>query len=202
MQTVAVVGTGAMGRGIIQWAVGSGSQILAYDQVSGSAEAARDFVGAMLGRRVDKGQLTSEERDAQMSRIHIIDDLTALSSADIVIEAVIEDVQVKRDLFQKFEAIIDPTALLCTNTSSLSVTEIAFGCEHPERVAGLHFFNPVPLMRVVEVIRAERTATFAIDKLLDLVKCTDHHPVLCTDSPGFVINNAGRGLNTEGLRIV
>jgi 3-hydroxybutyryl-CoA dehydrogenase len=202
VQTIAVVGTGAMGRGIIQWASETGAEILTFDQQEGAAETARDFVKKILDRGVEKGRLSAGERDDRLARIKVVDDITAFSQADVVIEAILENVSAKQALFASLEPIVSTKTLLCTNTSSLSVTEIAFGCERPERVAGLHFFNPVPLMRVVEVIKGERTEGSAIAQLVALVKKTEHHPVVCSDSPGFVINHAGRGLYTEGLRVV
>lgn len=202
MQTIAVVGAGAMGRGIIQWASETGATVLAFDQHEGAAAAARDFVAKILDRGVEKHRLSVTERDDRLARIKVVDDIAAISDADVVIEAIVEDVNAKQALFMSLERIVGPDTLLCTNTSSLSVTEIAFGCERPERVAGLHFFNPVPLMRVVEVIRGEQTEGPVIAQLLELVRKTNHHPVACSDSPGFVINHAGRGLYTEGLKIL
>ncbi len=202
MTTIAVIGTGAMGRGIIQWAVESGAQVLAYDMTDGAADAARSFVHGLLDRAVTKGRMTAAERDDHLSRIIVTPDMGALTKADVVIEAIVEDLDAKRALFAQLENIVRNDTLLCSNTSSLSVTAIANGCRHPERVAGLHFFNPVPLMRVVEVIKGSRTGSEVLPALLKIVGRTKHHPVVCSDSPGFVINHAGRGLYTEGLRIV
>lgn len=202
MTTIAVIGTGAMGRGIIQWAAESGATVLAYDQADGAADKAISFVVGLLDRAVAKNRISQDVRDDRVSRIKPVSDLSDLASADVVIEAILEDLDIKRALFKELEAVVGRDTLLCTNTSSLSVTSIAFGCEYPDRVAGLHFFNPVPLMRVVEVISGERTDPKVVQILLDIVKRTQHHPVICSDNPGFVVNHAGRGLYTEGLRIV
>lgn len=202
MLTVAVVGTGAMGRGIIQWAAEAGAKVIAFDQRGGAAAEACNFVSDMFGRAVSKGRMTTEQRHDAMERIQIADELAELAASDIVVEAILEDLKAKRDLFIALEQVVSDNAILCTNTSSLSVTSCATGCRVPQRVAGLHFFNPVPLMKVVEIIKGELTAQTVIDRLLDFVATTSHHPAVCADTPGFVVNHAGRGLVTEGLRIV
>jgi 3-hydroxybutyryl-CoA dehydrogenase len=202
METIAIVGTGAMGRGIMQWAAEAGARVLAFDARPGAAAEAVGHVGDMLARLVDKGRMAGADREAALGRIAACGSMAELAGATIVVEAIVEDLEAKRALFAELEGIVAPDALLCTNTSSLSVTACAGACRVPERVAGLHFFNPVPLMKVVEVIRAERTADAVIDRLLAFVRRSSHRPVVCSDTPGFVVNHAGRGLYTEGLRIV
>lgn len=202
MTKIGVIGTGAMGRGIMQWAAESGADVIAYDERVNGAEEARAFVVGMLDRAVAKNRMTGHERDSIAARIKVAESLRALASAEIVVEAIIEDIEAKQKIFLALEDVVEDDTILCTNTSSLSVTACAKHCRRPERVAGLHFFNPVPLMRVVEVIGGERTAPNTITRLLELVSRTKHHPIVCSDTPGFVVNHAGRGLNTEGLRIV
>lgn len=202
MTTVAVIGTGTMGRGIMQWAAEAGAEVLACDTRAGAADEARAFIGGLMDRAVEKGRINASGRDGVMARVHPVASTGDLAHADIVIEAIAEDLGAKRALFETLEGIVGDATILCTNTSSLSVTACAGRCRLPQRVAGLHFFNPVPLMKVVEVIRGERTSQDVVDTLVRFVGQSSHRPVLCADTPGFVINHAGRGLYTEGLRIV
>lgn len=191
-----------MGRGIIQWAVEAGTEVIAFDERPGASSDARDFVSEMLSRAAAKGHMSSEQQNDAIRRVRIANDLSDLKQCDIVVEAIVEDLKAKRDLFVALERVVSDDTILCTNTSSLSVTSCANVCRVPARVAGLHFFNPVPLMKVVEIIKGELTTSIVIDRLVDLAATTSHHPVVCADTPGFVVNHAGRGLVTEGLRIV
>ncbi len=202
MTTIAVVGAGTMGRGIMQWAAEAGAAVLACDQRAGAAADAKGFIADLLARAVTRGRRSASERDAALARIGIVDRLVGLAGADIVIEAIVEDIEAKRQLFRDLEPVVGDAAILCTNTSSLSVTGCAADCRRPERVAGLHFFNPAPVMKVVEIVRGERTGADVIQRLVRLVRSSGHHPLVCADLPGFVVNHAGRGLLTEGLRIV
>lgn len=202
MTTIGVVGAGAMGRGICQWALEMGAQAIVFDAKPGSANEARTFILDMLSRAVAKGKLTAAGRDAMISSLEVADSLASFASADVVIEAIVEDIDVKRKLFGELESVVREDAILCTNTSSLSVTACARDCRSPARVVGLHFFNPAPLMKVVEVIRGERTSPDTVNRLLAIVGKSQHKPIVCEDTPGFVVNHAGRGLSTEGLRIV
>ena len=202
MTTIGVVGAGAMGRGICQWALEMGSHVIVFDAKPGAAQAARTFIADMLSRAVAKSKLRSIDRDAMISRLEVAAGLANFANADILIEAVVEDMDVKRKLFGEIESLVRDDAILCTNTSSLSITACARDCRIPARVAGLHFFNPAPLMKVVEVIRGERTSPEVVNRLLAIIRKSQHKPIVCEDTPGFVVNHAGRGLLTEGLRIV
>jgi 3-hydroxybutyryl-CoA dehydrogenase len=199
---IGVVGAGVMGRGIIQWAAEAGSEVVAFDARPGAVEEAASFVAGLLSRSVAKGKRTEGEKARILGLITVASNLEDLAAAEIVIEAIAEDLEAKRSLFSSLEDLVGDEAILCTNTSSLSVTSCARGTRRPERIAGLHFFNPVPLMKVVEVVRGERTGLDVVDRLADFVGGSGHRPVLCSDTPGFLINHAGRGLYTEGLRIV
>lgn len=199
---LAIIGAGTMGRGIMQWAAEAGHEVLAFDARDGAAEAARQFAAGMFDRALAKGRMDAANRDAAAQRIRPVAALAGIASADIVIEAIVEDLDAKRAVFAEIEPVVGERAILCTNTSSLSVTACASRCVRPQMVAGLHFFNPVPLMKVVEVVRGERTEPAVVATLVDFVAGTGHRPVLCGDTPGFVVNHAGRGLYTEGLRIV
>lgn len=200
--TVAVIGAGTMGRGIAQWFAQGGLRTLLYDSDPAQREAATAFIARMLRRRAEKGELSSEAAEAAIARLVPVDNLAALAPAGLAVEAVAERLEVKQELFRRLEEILAPDALLATNTSSLLVTAVAAGCARPERVAGYHFFNPVPLMRLVEVIRGERTGAGVVERLCALAEALGHRPVVVADSPGFLVNHAGRALYTEGLQIV
>lgn len=203
--TIGVVGAGTMGRGIAQLYAQAGHPVVCHDAQPGAAQRAVEHVLAMLQRSVDKGRLAADELDRIRARLHAAPDpgsLAALARCGVIIEAIVEDLGAKRALFRELEAVVAADTVLATNTSSLTVSEIAAGCERPQRVAGLHFFNPVPLMKVAEVIAAVRTAPAVVQLLRDITQAAGHRAVTVTDQPGFLINHAGRGLYTEGLRVV
>jgi 3-hydroxybutyryl-CoA dehydrogenase len=199
---IGVVGTGAMGRGIAQLFAQSGHAVRLFDAAPGAARAAKASVADALGRQVDKGKLAREACDATLARMVPVDALAELADLDLVIEAVVENLEVKRRLFAELEGLLGPDAILATNTSSLSVTAIAAACAAPARVVGYHFFNPVPLMKVVEVIPGVRTAPAVTEAMVALTARTGHAPVVAQDTPGFLINHAGRGYGTEALKLV
>ena len=200
--TLGIIGAGVMGRGIAQIAAISGVQVIIFDIEQSACKSAVDFIERMLDRAVEKGKLTKNEAELSKENISTIDDINKLSSCDVIVEAIIEKLDIKQSLFRDLEAIVSPDCIITTNTSSLSVTSIAAGCNNSERVAGLHFFNPVPLMKLVEVIRGLRTNNEVIKKLCELSERFGHNPVVVSDSPGFLVNHIGRGLVTEGLRII
>jgi 3-hydroxybutyryl-CoA dehydrogenase len=197
--TIGVVGAGTMGRGIAQIAAAAGIEVRLNDARPDVAEDARAFIAKMLERQVAKG-LAADAR-AAIERVRIADS-AGLVPCDLVVEAIIEDFSAKQRLFADLEQIVRPDAVLATNTSSLSVSAIAAACARPERVAGWHFFNPVPLMRLVEVIPGQHTAGAVLEALQGLARRMGHRPVRATDSPGFLVNHAGRGYGTEALRIL
>ena len=201
-RAVAVIGAGAMGRGIAQLAAQAGCQVRLFDQQATAVEAARQAITAQWERMREKGKLTQTEVAALGERLKGVDRLEALTGCDLAIEAIVERLDVKRQLFANLEPLLGPAAILASNTSSLSITALAAGLQRPERLAGLHFFNPVPLMKVVEVIPGLRTAPAACERLTQLVKAMGHTPVRAQDTPGFIVNHAGRAYNTEALRIV
>lgn len=201
-EKILVIGAGAMGRGIAQVAAQAGSEVRLYDTQPEQAEAARGFVEKMLRRAAEKGRMAAEDAEQAIARVTVVDTLEAGADADLVVEAIVENLEIKQQLFRQLESVVAPECVLVTNTSSLSVTRIAVGCERPEQVAGYHFFNPVPLMRVVEVVRAQRTSEAVIERLCGFARQFGHTPVIAEDSPGFLVNHAGRGLFTEGLRLL
>ncbi|MDJ1016680.1 MAG: 3-hydroxyacyl-CoA dehydrogenase [Paracoccaceae bacterium] len=199
---IAVIGAGAMGRGIAQTLAGAGYTVRIFDQNPEAAEEGAAFAIKMLARAAEKGALTRNDSEAAQARIAVIGDLKELSEAEMAIEAVAEDLSVKQALFVKLEQVLPADAVLATNTSSLSVSAVASALSDPSRAVGMHFFNPVPLMRVVEVIPGLRTGSRARAAALHVAERIGYRPILCRDSPGFLINHAGRGLITEGVRIV
>jgi len=201
-KTVGIVGTGAMGRGIAQLAAQAGSRVRLFDTQSEAAGKARDALGVQWNKLVDKGRLDSALAADYAARLLPAATLEDLGDCNLVIEAVVERLDVKKSLFLALESVVSAQAILATNTSSLSVTAIAAGMQHPGRFAGYHFFNPVPLMKVVEVIAGLKTDATACDGLAAYARQMGHTPVMAQDTPGFIVNHAGRGYGTEALRIV
>lgn len=199
---VGVVGAGAMGRGIVQLFAQAGHEVFLLDALAGAAEAARKQVASTLASLAERGKITPELAHASSARIHPVTGLGDLAPCDLVIEAIVENLGVKQQLFRELESVVTEQALLASNTSSLSVTAIASACRHPARVAGYHFFNPVPLMKIVEVVRGVRTDATTVERLLALTSRTGHTAVIAQDMPGFLVNHAGRGYGPEALRVV
>jgi 3-hydroxybutyryl-CoA dehydrogenase len=202
IETIAVVGTGTMGRGIAQTLAVAGYNVLVFDQNAQAARNAVAFAADMLDRAAQKDRMTQADAKAAKARLIVADSLGDLAQAGMAIEAIAETLDAKRGLFRDLEAIMARDAVFATNTSSLSVTAIAAGVDVPSRVVGLHFFNPVPLMKVVEVICGLRTDDTARAAALAVANRIGYRAILCKDAPGFLINHAGRGLLTEGIRIV
>ncbi|GAA2775293.1 3-hydroxyacyl-CoA dehydrogenase [Saccharopolyspora taberi] len=201
--TVRVIGTGVMGRGIAQLAAAAGLTVELADARAEAVAAAVDHVGQMFGKLAAKGRMTAEQAEAATARLRPVGDpLAPAENCDLVVEAVREDLETKRELFAALEKVCPERTVLATNTSSLSVTAIAAALEDPSRFAGLHFFNPVPLMRLVEVIPGARSRPALTGDLVDLVRRFGHEPVIAADTPGFLVNHAGRGLVTEALQIM
>ena len=201
-QQVAVVGAGAMGQGIAQMCAQAGAQVLVHDVAPGAAAKACQAIGAQWLKLQDKGRLTSQDVTQFQNRLHPATELKDLSACNLVIEAVVENTAIKTALFAELEQLLSPAAVIATNTSSLSVTALAAQLKHPSRFAGLHFFNPVPLMKVVEVIAGLGTAEAVCEQLTQFVSAMGHQAVRAKDTPGFIVNHAGRGYGTEALRIV
>ncbi|NWF27269.1 3-hydroxyacyl-CoA dehydrogenase [Streptomyces sp. PKU-EA00015] len=195
---IRIAGAGVMGRGIAQWAVTAGHTVELCDARRESVTEAVAFVRAMLERAAQKGRMTAEAVESALDRLLELDDPAAPGpDVDLVVEAVREDLTAKTELLRKLEAVLPARTLFATNTSSLSVTRIASGLDDPSRLAGLHFFNPVPLMRIVEVVPGMLTRPDVPSVLADLVRSTGHSAVVVADTPGFLVNHAGRGLVTE-----
>jgi len=201
VRTIAVVGAGTMGRGIAQVCATAGFQTLVYDAAAGAASRAVERIASSLRELVQKQRINDAAATRSAALLKACNSLAELSPATFVIEAVVENLTIKQALFAELESIVSASAILTSNTSSLSITGIAAQCGNPERVAGFHFFNPPPLMRLVEVIPGLRTGGSTIESLLRLAKALGKTAITAKDSPGFVVNHAGRALMPEALRI-
>lgn len=200
--TLGIVGTGLMGRGIAQIAAQAGLHVRLCDSREGAAGEAREAIAQTFAKLAAKGKLSAAEADAATTRLGIADGLEQLAGCHLVVEAIVENLEAKRGLFRQLEDIVGDDCLLATNTSSLSITAIAATCRVPARVGGFHFFSPVPLMKIVEVIDGLLTAPWVGPALTGLAKRLGHTPVRAADTPGFIVNHAGRGYGTEALRIL
>jgi 3-hydroxybutyryl-CoA dehydrogenase len=198
----AVFGAGTMGRGIAQVCAQAGITTLLFDSRKGATAEAIAGIKTSLEGLVSKGRMTAETKQGVLGCLKPINSLDEVKGAGIAIEAIVENIDAKRELFGELEKRLAPDAVIATNTSSLSVTAVAAGCTKPERVAGLHFFNPPPVMKLVEVIGGLRTDRAVIDALLAFSERIGKHSVVATDTPGFVVNHAGRAYGPEALRIV
>jgi 3-hydroxybutyryl-CoA dehydrogenase len=202
IRTVGVVGLGAMGAGIAQLAVESGLDTIGREVELQRGEQARDRIAHFLTRKVEKGTLAQDARDGAIARLRVTTDLSELRDCDVVIEAAFEDLAVKHALFRDLESAVHDDAILATNTSALSVTEIASVLERPERAVGMHFFNPAPLMPLVEIVRAERTAVDVFDDAFALGAKLGKTPIRCSDTPGFVVNRVLIPLLNDCVRVL
>jgi 3-hydroxybutyryl-CoA dehydrogenase len=199
---IGIVGAGAMGRGIAQIAAQAGSTVKLFDLQPDAITTARNAVFAQWDKLADKGRLTADQVETAKGKLLAANGLADLADCDLVVEAIVERLDVKQALFIELEAIVSPAAVLATNTSSLSVTAIAAKLARPQQFAGFHFFNPVPLMKVVEVIAGLKTSPEVATGLSAYARQLGHTPVQAQDTPGFIVNHAGRGYGTEALRIV
>ena len=197
-----VAGTGTMGRGIAQVLAQCGARTLLFDALPGAAQKAKDAIAQSLAMLAHKGRLGAPEAQAALARIEIAPSLDALAPCHVVVEAIIEELGAKQRLFASLEEIVSEKAILASNTSSLSVTAMAAACKRPGRVAGYHFFNPVPVMKIVEVVDGVLTEPWVGDALAALARRFGHTPVRCKDTPGFVVNHAGRAFVPESLRVL
>ncbi len=185
---VGVVGLGTMGAGIAQISITAGHDTTGREVSDELAEHGRGTIERYLGRNVEKGRMSAEERDAALGRLTLTTRLRDLADCDLVIEAVLEELELKREVFSELDRICRPDAVLATNTSALSVAEIAEATTKPERVVGMHFFNPAPVLPLVEVVRAPKSSDAAIDLAYQWADDAGKQPVRCNDTPGFIVN--------------
>jgi 3-hydroxybutyryl-CoA dehydrogenase len=200
---IRIIGTGVMGRGIAQWAVTGGHTVELADAVPEAVTDAAGFVRGMLDRAAEKQRMTAEDAEAAAGRLVPVGSPTAPGDdLGLVIEAVREDVDTKAELFTELERVLPAETIFASNTSSLPITRIAARLADPSRLCGMHFFNPAPLMKIVEIVPGERTRAGLPRTLSDLVEECGHRAVVVADTPGFLVNHAGRGLVTEALALL
>jgi 3-hydroxybutyryl-CoA dehydrogenase len=202
VRTVGVVGLGTMGAGIAQVSVQSGHETVAREVSDELAEHGRATIERYLTRGVEKGRLTDAERDGALARLTLTTELSDLAACDLVIEAVLEELDLKREVFSELDRVTRPDAVLATNTSALSVSEIAEATQHPDRVVGMHFFNPAPVLPLVEIVRARDSSDDAVDAAYEWAERAGKQPVRCNDTPGFIVNRILIPLLNDCVRVL
>ncbi len=202
IEVVGVVGLGAMGAGIAQLAIEAGYETVGREVADELGDAARGRIAHFLQRKADKGQLENLDREAALDRLTLTTQLDDLARCDLVVEAIVEDLEAKVALFGELEGIVRADAVLATNTSALSVTEIAAAVTTPERVVGMHFFNPAPLMPLVEIVRAELSSDAAVEAAFAVGQRLGKRPIRCHDTPGFVVNRVLIPLLNDCIRVL
>ncbi|WP_434983538.1 3-hydroxyacyl-CoA dehydrogenase PaaH [Vreelandella zhaodongensis] len=199
---IGVIGAGAMGAGIAQVAAQAGHSVILHDNQPGAAKAGIDNIRRQLEKRVAKGKMIQGDVDNIIARLQPADAIDALADSHLVIEAIVENLEIKRQVFAQLEALCSPDTLLASNTSSLSITSIAANLERPERMAGLHFFNPAPVMKLVEVVSGLATTTNVADTLYDTAVAWGKVAVHASSTPGFIVNRVARPFYAECLRLL
>jgi 3-hydroxybutyryl-CoA dehydrogenase len=202
IRRVGVVGLGAMGAGIAQLAIEAGYETVGREVTHELGDKARERIAHFLGRKVDKERMTAAERDEALGRLTLTTELADLADCDLVVEAIVEELGAKLELFAALEGVVRPDAILATNTSALSVTEIAAAVTTPERVVGMHFFNPAPLMPLVEIVRAELSSDDAVEAAFAVGEQLGKRPIRCHDTPGFVVNRVLIPLLNDCIRVL
>ncbi len=201
LSTVAIVGAGTMGSGIALTCLLSGHDVLLFDMNDTILEKATAYIQALVDKRVQKGVMTQHDADTMLERYHVIRSVSDCAPANIVIEAIIEHKDTKLLLYRELESVLTPTAYILSNTSSLPITLLGAALQYPERFAGLHFFNPAPIMKLVEVIRGVRTSTETLHAVEQFALGLGKECCLAEDVPGFVVNRVARNFYGEALRI-
>jgi 3-hydroxybutyryl-CoA dehydrogenase len=199
---VGVVGLGTMGAGIAQISVTAGHDTVGREITDELAARGRETIERYLARGVDKGRLSAADRTAALDRLTLTTRLDALADCELVIEAVLEELDLKREVFAELDRICRPDTVLATNTSALSVAEIAAATTHPERVVGMHFFNPAPVLPLVEIVRAPKTSEETVRLAYDWAERAGKQPVRCSDTPGFIVNRILIPLLNDCVRVL
>ncbi len=198
---ISVIGAGTMGTGIAQIAATKGHEVCLYDSFEGAIEKANENINKILNRLVEKERITNKIKDDIINRINFTGNLNDINKSSLVVEAVIENLNVKQELFKKIENITDDNCIIASNTSSLSIASIAGVCKIPKRIIGIHFFNPVPLMPLVEIIPSVQTSEKTLLKVKSIIKSWDKVTVVTKDTPGFIVNRVARPFYGESLKI-
>ena len=199
---VGVVGLGTMGAGIAQISVTAGHETIGREVTSELAERGRATIERYLGRAVEKERLAGDARDTALARLTLTTNVADLAGCDLIVEAIVEELDAKRELFAELDRITRPDAVLATNTSALSVSEIAQATQRPERVVGMHFFNPAPVLPLVEIVRARRSSDEALDTAYRWAEAAGKRPVRCNDTPGFIVNRILIPLLNDCVRVL
>jgi 3-hydroxybutyryl-CoA dehydrogenase len=202
IRRVGVVGLGTMGAGIAQVCVQAGVETVGREVSAELVEAARARIEHYLGRGIEKGRLSEQDKEVALARLRTTTDLGDLADCDLVVEAIVEELQAKQDVFRELEGIVSPEAVLATNTSALSVTAIAGATKHPERVVGMHFFNPAPVLPLVEVVRTDASSEEKVDAVYAFAERIGKRPIRCRDTPGFVVNRILIPLLNDCVRVL
>jgi 3-hydroxybutyryl-CoA dehydrogenase len=202
MNTIGILGAGAMGSGIAQVAAAAGNEVVICDNHKSSLTKASKNIQASLKHLVDKGKMTDADAYSLFSRLKFTDHISDFKNAAMVIEAIVEDIEAKQIAFKTMEAIIGNETILASNTSSLSISAMGAHLKHPERIIGVHFFNPAPLMRLVEIIPALQTDAFYLEKAREIIHSWGKTTVITKDTPGFIVNRVARPYYGEALRIL
>ena len=202
MTKIGVIGAGAMGSGIAQVAAQQGMDVVMWSRTAEGLERGMNTIRGFLQRNVERGRTSQEEADATIARVSPTREYDGFADVDLAIETVAEDLAAKQDVFGRLDAVCRPQAILATNTSSLSITELAAATKRPESVVGLHFFNPVPLMALVEVVAGALTSPEVMDRSVELMQALGKTPVRAADTPGFIVNRVVRPFYNEALRIM
>jgi 3-hydroxybutyryl-CoA dehydrogenase len=202
IRKVGVVGLGTMGAGIAQVSVQSGFETIGREVEPELGERGRATIERYLARGVEKGRLSGDERDAALGRLTLTTDLADLADCDLVIEAALEELELKREIFAELDRVTRPDAILATNTSALSVSEIAEATEQPQRVVGMHFFNPAPVLPLVEIVRGRESSPEAVDAAYAWAERAGKRPVRCNDTPGFIVNRILIPLLNDCVRVL
>ena len=202
IRKVGVVGLGTMGAGIAQVSVQSGFETIGREVEPELGERGRATIERYLARGVEKGRLSGDERDAALGRLTLTTDLADLANCDLVIEAALEELELKREIFAELDRVTRPDAILATNTSALSVSEIAEATEQPQRVVGMHFFNPAPVLPLVEIVRGRESSAEAVDTAYAWAERAGKQPVRCNDTPGFIVNRILIPLLNDCVRVL
>ena len=199
---VAVIGSGTMGSGIAQVAATSGCQVKLFDLNNEALIKSKISLEKVLNRLIEKEKIDHIEKNRIQNNIHYVNTLSDLSDSDLVIEAIVENLEVKRKVFSELETLVSESTILASNTSSLSITSIAASCQKPERVIGIHFFNPAPLMQLVEVVPAIQTSEEVLNKTVQTISDWKKVVAVAKDTPGFIVNRVARPFYSESLRIL
>ena len=201
IKKICVCGAGTMGSGIAQLAAENRFEVIQYDLDKEMLSKSKSVINQNFQRFVDKGKMHADEKEAAVNRIVFTSNINDCT-ADMIIEAVVENKEIKAHLFDSLSTINGPETIFATNTSSISVSELSRGSHFEERFAGMHFFNPAPVMKLVEIVRTEKTAEWVIDTLVELSKQLNKTPVVCNDSPGFIVNRVARHYYLEAMHMV